>query len=62
MYHNVFPFLLHKMLRKKKTNKKKKKKVEAWMEWAKGDTENLVKNKVTDEFCPFPTVCLYVFD
>ena len=28
---------------------------------AKGDIDN-VKNKVADEFCPFPTVCLYVFD
>lgn len=32
------------------------------MECAKSDVDNLVKNKVADEFCPFPTVCLYVFD
>lgn len=54
----MFPFLLHKMLRKKK----KKKKWRRECGCAKSDIDNHVKNKVTDELCPFPTFCLYVFD
>ena len=59
MYHNVFPFLLHKMVSK---NKQKRKKMEMWMGCCKSGVDKIVKNKVADEFCLFPTIYLYVFD